>query len=798
MNDRSLRIIEYDKVCQLLTDRAATKEAKELCEKLQPMTDINEIESAQEETSDALSRLFKNGSPSFGGIKSIAASQMRLKSGGILNAAELLNMASVLEKTQRIKNYGKGEKREEETDSLDGYFDLLTVLPKVTQEIRRCILSEDEIADDASSALRDVRRKMKQSKDKVKEQLNKMVNGPLRTCLQDPVITMRGDRYCLPVKSEYKSSVPGMVHDRSATGSTLFIEPAAVVNLNNELKELSIIEAQEIEKVLATLSAELSEHTEELDINYDTLIRLDHIFARGQLAMDMNAVRPIYSKDRHIILKKARHPLLDKSKVVPVDITLGDDYSLLVVTGPNTGGKTVSLKTCGLLAAMGQSGLHIPCRDLSELTVFDEIYADIGDEQSIEQSLSTFSSHMKNIIHILKYSTKRSLCLFDELCAGTDPTEGAALAIAILKDILSRGSLCMATTHYSELKVFALTTEGVVNGSCEFDIKTLSPTYRLLIGVPGKSNAFAISKRLGLPDYIIESAKSNIDESDKNLEDVFSRLEKSRIELEKETERAQEMRRQAQSYKDKSRSRSEKLEDQSDRIIEQAKEEARRILNEAKATADETIRNFQKYGSIDQIREMEKDRERIRSSIKRTQSASVKDKLPSVDEIRKVDPDKLKIGDDVRVLTMNVNGTVSTLPDQRGNLFVQCGILRSQVNVKDLAYVNDASKPEKKPVVLERKKTGIGSMKMEKATQVRSEIKLIGMNIDDAIAALDKYLDDVYLAGTTSVRIVHGKGTGALRKAVWQHLKRVKYVEKFEQAGYGEGDAGVTIAYFRQ
>ena len=790
MNKKAINILEFDKIRVRLAENAGSAAAKRRCEALVPMTDQTEIEAAQGQTGDALSRLFSSGNISFSGLKDITPLLKRLESGGILNAPELLALSSVMSIAERAKKYSE----EVEEDSLSAFFEALSPLTLQKEEIRRCILSEDEIADDASPALRDVRRRIKTAGDRIHEQLQKLVNGSLRTYLQEAVVTMRGERYCVPVKAEYKSQVPGMIHDQSSSGSTYFIEPASVVSLNNDLKELFIKEEQEIEKVLASLSADCSEKLDELYTDNSMLAELDFIFAKAKLAMDMNATRPVYGEERIIHLRKARHPLLDKKRVVPVDISLGGDYSLLVVTGPNTGGKTVSLKTCGLIAAMGQAGLHIPCGDRSQLAVFDDIYADIGDEQSIEQSLSTFSSHMKNIIYILKHADENSLCLFDELCAGTDPTEGAALAIAILRNIHRRGAMCMATTHYSELKLFALSEPGVVNGSCEFDVKTLSPTYRLLIGVPGKSNAFAISGKLGLDAGIIEDAKKNLSESDKSFEDILAALEANRLSLEKERERVEEMKRQAQSFKDKSRVNSEKLEDSTSRILEEAKEEARRILQEAKATADETIRNFRKYGSIDQIREMEKDRERIRSSMKKVSGSEVREKIYVDDAAGRVDPKRLKKGDLVRVIPMNVNGTVSTLPDERGNLFVQCGILRSQVNVKDLAYTAEEAKQKKTG---QRGGSGMSGIKMNKAANVSGEIKLIGMTVDEALAALDKYLDDAYLSGIEQVRIVHGKGTGALRKAVQQHLRHIKYVKSFRTAEYGEGDAGVTIAGFK-
>lgn len=798
MNKKALQILEFDKIKDNLSKEASTPEGKSKCQSLTPESGIDEIETLLCQTEAAVSRIFADGSVSFSGAYNVDASMKRLDVGGILSIEDLLRISSLLAVTKRVKAYDRARcdratSSEEAMDCLSGMFDLLEPLSNISSEIDRCIISENEIADDASSGLKNVRRQIKAAGDKIHNQLMQLLNGSLRNYLQDAVITMRGDRYCLPVKAEYKSQVPGMIHDQSSTGSTLFIEPASVVKLNNDLKELMLLEDQEIEKVLLELSNICRPYIESITCNHDTLVSLDFIFARGRLAIEMNATKPIYNTDGIINLRKARHPLLDSKKVVPVDIRLGDEFSLLIVTGPNTGGKTVSLKTAGLLSLMGQSGLFIPAGDRSQLSVFTQIYADIGDEQSIEQSLSTFSSHMKNIIYILKNADKSSLCLFDELCAGTDPTEGAALAIAILRNLHDRGSKCMATTHYSELKVFALSEEGVENACCEFDVNTLSPTYRLLIGVPGKSNAFAISSKLGLPQEIIDQARENVGESDKSFEDVITELEQSRIALEKEREKAEDFKRQAQSLKDKTRSQSEKLENSRERILEEARAQAREILQEAKNTADETIRNFQKYGSIDQIREMEKDRERIRSNMKKTTSRGIAPKK-SDEEVKRVDPSSVKKGDSVRVISMNVTGSVVTLPDNRGNLFVQCGILRTQVNVKDLEAIAD------EPSVLNKQKSsvsGMSKLRMAKSSNVSSEINLIGKKVDEAISLLDKYLDDAYISHLEQVRIVHGKGTGALRNAVHQHLKRTGCIKEFHIAEYGEGDAGVTIAVFK-
>ena len=802
MNEKVLHVLEYEKILEQLAENASSTGGKELCKNLTPLSDIDEISRKQSETADAVSRIFAKGSVSFSGVRNILGSMRHLEVGGTLSIEELLQIAALLEVTNRIKTFGRrdreipGSRQNTENaadsdfrDSLSDLFDGLEPITPLSSEIRRCILSEDEIADDASSTLKQLRRNMKLLNDRIHSQLSSMVNGSLRTYLQDAVITMRNDRYCIPVKAEYKGQVPGMIHDQSSTGSTLFIEPSAIVKLNNDLKELQLKEEQEILVILARLSSEAGDYREAITYNYKILSELDFIFARAKLAIAQNATIPVYNENGIIHIRGGRHPLLDKKSVVPIDIRLGDDFDLLIVTGPNTGGKTVSLKTVGLLSLMGQSGLHIPAKDRSELSVFTEIYADIGDEQSIEQSLSTFSSHMKNIVHILKHADTKSLCLFDELGAGTDPTEGAALAIAVLSHLHEQGIRAMATTHYSELKVYALSTEGVENACCEFDVETLRPTYRLLIGVPGKSNAFAISSKLGLPDFIIEKAKKNISESDESFEDLLANLEQSRITIEKEQLEIKEYKKEIEDLKEQLQKKQTKIEESREKILASAREEARSILQEAKDTADETIRHFQKYGDINAIREMEKDRTKLREKIgknsQQTKKAAEKDRTY-------IDPKKLKLGDSVKVLTMNVKGTVHSLPDAKGNLFVQCGILRTQVNFKDLVLIDEEviSAPS-------IKRTGSGKVKLQKTSSISVEINLIGKTVDEAIAALDKYLDDAYLSHLPSVRVVHGKGTGALRNAVHNHLKRVKYVKEYHLAAFGEGDAGVTIVTFQ-
>ena len=796
MNQKVLRTLEYVKIIDLLTDKADSEPGKKLCRELEPSTDIKQIRKAQRETADALARLFRVGGTSFGSNRDLGFSIRSLEVGSTLSAIELLRIAAMLDNVNRIKTFGKKEREDTPDDSLTEYFELLTPLTQLANEINRCILSEEEIADDASPKLKSIRRNRVLTNEKIHNQLNAMLNGSARNYLQDAVITMRNNRYCIPVKAEYKSQVSGMVHDQSATGSTFFIEPAAVVNLNNQLKELDLQEQEEIEHILAELSARAAAHTVELADNQKIMTLLDFIFAKAKLAMDQNATEPIFHKDHVINIRKGRHPLLEKSKVVPIDIHLGRDFDLLVITGPNTGGKTVSLKTVGLFTLMGQAGLHIPALDRSELSVFTEVYADIGDEQSIEQSLSTFSSHMTSIVHILEHADEDSLCLFDELGAGTDPTEGAALAIAILNFLHDRGIRTMATTHYSELKIYALSTSFVENACCEFDVETLRPTYRLLIGIPGKSNAFAISSKLGLSDEIIQAAREQISKEDESFEDVIADLESSRVTIENERREIAEYKERIRTLESQLRAKNEKIDQSRERILREANEKAREILQEAKAVADETIRDFNKAAASGMdIRELERRRQKVRDKIDEKNehlSLGRNTEKTRQDTSKKVDPKKLKKGDSVKIVSMGLKGTVITLPDQRGNLFVQCGIMRTQTNINDIILLDE---PTVTTPTLQRSSTG--KMKMSKSLSVSTEINLLGKTVDEALAELDKYLDDAYLAHLPSVRIVHGKGTGALRNAVQNHLKRMKYVKEYRLGEYGEGDAGVTIVTFK-
>lgn len=793
MNTKVLTTLEYTKIIDLLTEKADSEPGKKLCRELVPSTDLSAIRTAQRETKDALARLFRIGSTSFGSNRDLGFSIRSLEIGSSLSMSELLKLASFLDNVSRIKTYGKKEREDLPNDSLDAYFEGLTPMTQLANEINRCILSEEEMADDASPRLKSIRRSKLSTNEKIHSQLTSMVNGAYRTFLQDAVITMRDNRYCIPVKAEYKSQVSGMVHDQSSTGSTFFIEPAAVVNLNNQLKELDLQEQEEIEVILGDLSSQAAVHTSELAADQKIMTTLDFIFAKAKLAMEQNATEPIFNTEHYIQIRKGRHPLLDKKKAVPIDVRLGKDFDLLVITGPNTGGKTVSLKTVGLFTLMGQAGLHIPALDRSELSIFSEVYADIGDEQSIEQSLSTFSSHMTRVVHILQHADADSLCLFDELGAGTDPTEGAALAIAILNYLHDRGIRTMATTHYSELKIYALSTNFVENACCEFDVETLRPTYRLLIGIPGKSNAFAISSKLGLSDEIINAAKEQISKEDESFEDVIADLEQSRVTIEKEQQEIAEYKERIRTLQEQLQKKNEKIDQAKDKILRDANEKARAILQEAKDVADETIRDFNKVGASADIKELEKKRQKVRDKInEKNGKLALGNNQKKPANQKTVDPKKLKKGDSVKIISMNLKGIVNTLPDARGNLFVQCGIMRMQTNINDLVPVKEETITA--PAL---QRTNTGKLKMSKSFSVSSEINLLGCTVDEAIAKLDKYLDDAYLAHLPSVRVVHGKGTGALRSAVQSHLKRLKYVKEYRLGEYGEGDAGVTIVTFK-
>ncbi len=793
MNQKALISLEYYKIIERLTEKASSPMGKDLCRKLLPSTDLQNIRLMQTQTRDALIRLFQKGSVSFGSVKDIRGSLKRLEIGSSLGIIEILSVCSLLENTSRIKAYSRSDRSNTPEDSLDPMFDALSPLTPLSSEIRRCILSEDEISDDASPGLRQIRRSMKVTNDRIHTQLSGLVNGSARTYLQDSVITMRNGRYCIPVKAEYKGQVPGMIHDQSSTGSTLFIEPMAVVKLNNDMRELELQEQKEIEIILSSLSQQIAEEREAIALDLTLMVQLDFIFARAALAMDMNGSEPVFNEEGRIRLKKARHPLIPKKQVVPIDIRLGDEFDLLIITGPNTGGKTVSLKTVGLLTLMGQAGLHIPALDRSELSLFHEIYADIGDEQSIEQSLSTFSSHMTNIVSFLEKADSHSLVLFDELGAGTDPTEGAALAISILSYLHEKGIRTMATTHYSELKIYALSESGVENACCEFSVETLRPTYRLLIGIPGKSNAFAISSKLGLSDSIIQRAKDQISEQDESFEDVLSSLEENRVNIENERLEIARYKEEIQTLKTQLESRQEKLEAQKERILRQANEEAHKVLEEAKDYADKTMKLFHKFQKdyVD-TSSVERERQELRKRMNKAEK-NMSGKSQVQKPARQLTAKDIHPGDSVKVLSMNLKGTVSSRPDSRGYLFVQMGIIRSKVHLSDLELLDE-------PVINSPtlQKTGAGKIRMSKSSSVSTEINLLGKTVDEAVAELDKYLDDAYIAHLKSVRVVHGKGTGALRKGVHDYLRRQKHVASFRLGEFGEGDAGVTIVEFKK
>ena len=801
MNEKALHILEFDKVIEKLTDQAHSVPGKEKCKNLSPMEDLSAVERAQNETADAVARVLRLGKISFQGNRDLSFSLNALILGSTLSQAELLHIAEVLECAERVKKFGEKEREEDPSDTLTSYFDAITLMVPLRKEIRRCLISEEEVADDASPELKSIRRNKLVYNDKIHTYLNQMVNTTFRTYLQDAVITMRNNRYCLPVKAEYKNTVHGMVHDQSKAGSTFFIEPAQIVEYNNKLQELESLEKEEIERILATLSAEASEYTSPLGADCKVLSELDFIFAKASLALAMNAAKPEYVNDRFLEIRKARHPFIDAKKVVPIDIMLGANYNLLIVTGPNTGGKTVSLKTTGLLCAMGQAGLHIPASSSSKLCIFRDIFADIGDEQSIEQSLSTFSAHMTNIIAILKSADEDCLCLFDELCAGTDPTEGAALAIAILRSLQNRGALTMATTHYSELKVFALSACGVENASCEFNVETLSPTYRLLIGIPGKSNAFAISSKLGLPEEIIEDAKGEITETQESFEDLLTDLDRSRRELEEGRDAMEADRAELKRLREEIEKKNSDLGKRREEILRKANEEAKEILEEAKETADAAIRSYHKGGDI---RTMENTRANLRKQIDSKNEALAPKPSERV-KVKPVNPKTIKKGDYFEIMSMKLKGYVQTLPDAKGNLMLTCGIMQVKTNVSDLQPAVEKEELENKYGKAGSGKNPSGGSRkggnysgtFSKAASISPEINLLGQTADEAIANLDKYLDDAYLSHLHTVRVVHGKGTGVLRDAVQKHLKKLSYVKSFHQGEYGEGDAGVTIVEFK-
>ena len=816
MNEKVLHIVEFNKIIEQLTENANSAPAKMLCKELRPMDNLPDIRLAQEETDAALQLLIRKGNVNFGSNRDFGYTFGALSIGSTLTAAELLHLASFLDNVGRVQEYGttqaggrgvsalgSNDQIRPEDNILFDLFDCLYPLKSLSREILRCILSEEEIADEASPGLRRVRREIKEASGRIHQQLNKMVNVTLAPYLQDSVITMRGNRYCIPIKSEYKNQVQGIVHDQSASGSTLFIEPAAIVNLNNTIRELNLQEKQEIEKVLASLSAEAADNLMALKDDAANMTKLDFIFAKAKLALAQNATMPLLNNRRYIKINKGRHPLIDKKKVVPIDLELGDDYDLIVITGPNTGGKTVTLKTIGLFELMGMAGLHIPAGDRSEIALFDEVYADIGDEQSIEQSLSTFSSHMTTIVDILKDVNEGSLCLFDELGAGTDPTEGAALAISILNYLHERGIRAVATTHYSELKVYAMNTPGVTNASCEFNVETLQPTYRLLIGVPGKSNAFAISKKLGLPDDIIDAAREQLSQETQNMEDILADLEEKRIKIQREQDEITSLKESIAKEQKQLRNKEKLLDERREKILEKANEEARDILADAKKKADEAISELRKTGRGGDMASMERTRSALREQVSRKNEKLSRKEEDSAPRGRLKASD-LHVGDKVKVISMGLTGVVTALADSNGKVSVRCGIMNSKAALSDLALIEEDvyGNPIRSSSKSSMKKAfenagGAGNKQRDldfsRNQSISPELNLLGLTTDEALNELDKYLDDARMSHLSSVRIVHGKGTGALRKAVHNYLRKQKWIKSYRLGDFGEGDAGVTI-----
>lgn len=789
MEEKTLKILEYDKILERLSTYATSEAGREYCLRLTPSSNFRHLSLWQKNTTDACTRIRLSGhSVSFRGLKDIPDTLKRIDMGASLSIPELLAVSAVLTVSDRVKRFDAYDEGDE--DSLSEMFGMIDPLNDINRNLQRCIINEETIADDASPGLFSIRKRMQKAESDIHDTMAARLNSS-REYLTDAVITLRDGRYCLPVKAEYKSKVPGIVHDTSSTGLTLFIEPMAVVNLNNELRELAGEELKEIERILSELSSSLMPYTDTIADNIKLLKKLDMIFAKALYSNDIDGTEPKFSRDKSIDFKEARHPLIDKEKAVPVNVRLGSDFGLLIITGPNTGGKTVSLKTVGLLTLMAQSGLHIPAADGSFAGIYKNVFADIGDEQSIEQSLSTFSSHMTNTVHILNEADPDCLCLFDELGSGTDPTEGAALGIAILDFLHNMKVNTMATTHYAELKIYALETPGVENACCEFDVETLKPTYKLLIGVPGRSNAFAISERLGLPQYIIDEARRRIDTENESFETVIRQLNEDRIGAEKAREDADKYRLESEKLRNRLKEREEKLEKNRDKIINEAKQEAQRILKEAKETADSAIRNINQLKSVEDYAKAEKERERLRKNLKDTASkGGFGEKGPS----QPVSPKKIKVGDMVRVMPMGgVTAEVMSLPDKDNNISVRIGFMQSRVSVRDVEFAGNSNAQASKPKQ-PAKKSGSYS---PKALTVSHELNLIGMTTDEARPVLEKYLDDAYLAHMDQVRIVHGRGTGALKNMVHERLKKIKYVDSFRLGVFGEGDTGVTIVKFK-
>lgn len=783
METKALKTLEFDKILKRLSDFAVMESTKDEIMRIMPAKTLKSAQKMQDETKEASRILTKCGSLPITCASDVTASLKRADMGGTLTMSELLNIAKVLETARRIKMHTK----DAECEILAEHIDALYEDKRLETDITGAVIDAETMADDASSTLLDIRRKIRAANNKVKDILQKIITSPShQKHLQEQLITLRGDRYVIPLKSEYKGAIPGVVHDVSATGSTIFLEPMSVVETNNEIRRLLGEEKDEIEKILANLTNEVALVSKLIKMSYDTISCIDLIFAKGKYALATDAFAPNINDKGHINLRRARHPLIDPKKVVATDIYLGKNFDTLVITGPNTGGKTVTLKTIGLLTVMALSGLHITAEEGSEIAVFEDVFADIGDEQSIEQSLSTFSAHMVNIVDILSKISEKSLCLFDELGAGTDPTEGAALAISILEYVKNTGAKCAATTHYSELKVYALSNNRVENASCEFDVETLAPTYRLLIGIPGKSNAFAISKRLGLSQFIIDNAKKHIDTESVKFEDVISELEKNRILSEREKDKAQSIKQEAENIKKEMAKRNKILDEKTEKILEKARAEAKKIIEDAKRETEDALKQIKKAQKMKDLTEANREMERARQKInkKSKENGENKSEKPSVNTKA---PKSVKLGDSVEIVSMGQKGTVVTLPDRSGALTVKVGIMKLKSNLSDLRLIKE-EKPKQK-----QKRASGGMGDGAKYMNVSAELDLRGENIEDSIYILEKFLDDAVLSSLTQVRIIHGKGTGALRQGIHQYLRKQPRVESFALASYGEGDSGVTV-----
>ncbi len=781
MDNKSLKSLEYYKILELLEKKAKFELSKDKARNLKPISNLNEIERLQRETSESVSYILQKGVLPIGGISNITESIKRVTVGGVLSISELLKIGDFLYVSKKIIKYAEKNGKEDYFETIDPYFEGVQLVSILDREIARCIVNENEISDNASSELLNIRRSIKSNNDKVKEKLTSIIHSTsYKNMLQDPVITIRNDRYCVPIKQEYRNAFKGMVHDQSSTGATVFIEPMSVIELNNKIKELYLKEKTEIEKILRQLSMLVDENKDILMSNLKILTELDFIFAKGELALMQNATKPKFNEEGYINLRQARHPLINEKEVVANDIHIGDGFSTLLITGPNTGGKTVTLKTIGLLTLMAQSGLHILTKDNSEVAIYENVFADIGDEQSIEQSLSTFSSHMTNIVRVLKGVNHKSLVLFDELGAGTDPVEGAGLAIGIIQHLYNTGATTCITTHYSELKVYALSTDGVQNASCEFDVLTLKPTYKLLIGVPGKSNAFAISKKLGLPDYIIDEAKGYITNQDVKFEDVITDLEISKKSVILEQEKAEQYRREAKQLKIELEKQKEKLEKQKEKLVAKAKEEARLITKEAKDQADSLVKKMKDlYDNKASLKELDLTRQKIQKNLSKYKTG--------IENINKVNdkntniPKNINKGDDVFIISLNKSGTALSSIDNNNEVLIQAGIIKMKIHVSNLILEKTKKHQPKK------------LLKVSKTKLIKTEIDIRGESALDGIQLTDKFIDEASIAKVGKVTIIHGRGTGVLRKAIQEHLRKHPLVKSYRYGIFGEGEDGVTV-----